>query len=360
MSTPVREIWIGAYGAKNEVGITRIELLPDTGELVKTAEYGGIESPSFLRMNKAGTRLYAVSETDSHIDADGDPAEGGQLASFPVDPETRKLGPGLYAPTHGNHPCHLSLTPSEDWLAVSNYNGASVVLYPVKPDTKPGPPMVRFRHTGTGPNAERQEAPHPHSVFFGEDGRRLYVNDLGMDKVMVYERGPEAGEWTACDAASLEPGAGPRHLAFHPGSDHVFVLNELNSTVTRFSKDDAGHLVRQESTSTLPAAFAGTNWCAEILASPDGRFLYASNRGHDSIAVFRIDAASGALEPAGHVSTRGKWPRNFALTPDGQWLIAANEHSDSVVLFRIEPQSGLPIFTGSELAVSKPACVLVR
>ncbi|MFC5406828.1 lactonase family protein [Cohnella soli] len=360
MVSKAHEIWIGAYSAKNEVGLTRIELLPDTGELVKTAEYGGIENPTFLRMNRAGTRLYAVSEADAYIDADGDPAEGGQLASFPVDPQTRKLGPGSYAPTHGNHPCHLSLTSSEDWLAVSNYNGASVVLYPVNPDTRPGPPMVRFRHTGTGPNAERQEAPHPHSVFFSEDGRRLYVCDLGMDKVMVYERGQEQGEWTACDASSLEPGAGPRHLILHPANGYLYVVNELNSTVTRFSKNAEGQLERKESVSTLPGSFGGDSWCAEIVVSPDGRFLYVSNRGHDSIAVFGIDGTTGVLTPAGHVSTRGHWPRNFTLTPDGQWLIAANEHSDTIVLFRIEPQSGLPVFTGSELTVSKPACVLAR
>ncbi|QJD85866.1 lactonase family protein [Cohnella herbarum] len=354
------EIWIGAYGAKNEVGITRVELLPDTAEFVKTAEYGGIENPSFLRMNKAGTRLYAVSETDEYVDEDGDKAEGGQLASFPVDAESRKLGPGQYHPTHGNHPCHLHLTPSEDWLAVSNYSGASVMMYPIGPDARPLAPVIRFRHTGTGPNADRQEAPHPHSVFFSPDGQYLFVADLGMDKVMVYGRGPEANEWSAHDAVSLEPGAGPRHLAFHPSGKAVYVVNELDSTITRLSHDEPGKLVRQESLSTLPTSFEGESWCAEILASPDGRFVYASNRGHDSIGVFRIDEQTGELHPSGHVSTRGKFPRNFALSPDGQWLIAANQNSDNIVLFRIEQQSGLPVFTGTELRISKPVCVLIR
>jgi len=354
------EIWIGAYGAKNEVGITRVELLTDTGELVKIAEYGGIENPSFLRMNKAGTRLYAVSETDEHIDADGDKAEGGQLASFPVDAESRKLGPGQYHPTHGNHPCHLTLTPPEDWLAVSNYSGASVMMYPIGPDSRPLAPVIRFRHTGSGPNAERQEGPHPHSVFFSPDGQYLFVVDLGMDKVMVYTRGPEANEWSAYDAVSLEPGAGPRHLAFHPSGKAVYVVNELNSTITRFAHEESGKLVMMDSLSTLPPTFEGESWCAEILVSPDGRFVYASNRGHDSIAVFRIDERTGELQASGYVSTRGKFPRNFALTPDGQWLVAANQNSDSVVAFRIEPQSGLPIYAGSELQVNKPVCVLIR
>ncbi|RKP45418.1 lactonase family protein [Cohnella endophytica] len=358
--TKAHEIWVGAYAAKNEIGITRMELLPETGELFKTAEYGNIENASFLRMNKEGTRLYAVSETDKYVDVDGDEAEGGQLASFPVDPDTRKLGPGTYAPTHGIHPCHLSLTPTEDWVAVTNYGGASVTMYPVNPDTKPGPPMIRFRHTGTGPNADRQEAPHPHSAFFSGDGRLLYVCDLGMDKVLTYERGPEAHEWSAYDAVSLEPGAGPRHLAFRPESNDAYVLNELDSTVTHFKVDEEGKLNRRASLTTLPASFKGESTCAEILVSPDGRFAYASNRGHDSIAVFRIDETTGELQASGHVSTRGKTPRNFALTPDGQWLLAANQQSDSVVLFRIEPHTGLPIYAGVELPVSKPVCVLIR
>jgi len=360
MTTPAIEIWVGAYSAKDEVGITRLELLPDTGELIKTAEYGNIENPSFLRMNKEGTRLYAVSETDGHIDIDGDKEEGGQVASFPIDADTRKLGPGQYQPTHGNHPCHLSLTPTEDWLAASNYGGASVMMYPLGLDTQIGPPAIRFRHTGTGPNVERQEAPHPHSVFFGKDGQYLFVPDLGMDKIMVYTRGPEAHEWTAYDAVSLEPGAGPRHLAFHPSGETVFVLSELGCTVTRFSVVEPGKLERLESVSTLPASYSGENTCAEIAVSPDGRFVYASNRGHDSIAIFRMDERTGELQAAGHVSTRGKTPRNFALTPDGQWLLAANQDSDSLVLFRIEPQSGLPIFAGVELPISKPVCVLIR
>ncbi|WP_256762277.1 lactonase family protein [Cohnella sp. WQ 127256] len=357
--TKAHEIWIGAYGAKNEIGITRLELLPDTGELIKTAEYGGIESPSFLRMNKAGNRLYAVSETDSYSTEDGQ-EEGGQLASFPIDEESRKLGPGQYHPTHGNHPCHLSFTPMEDWLAVSNYSGASVMMYPIGPDSRPLAPAIRFRHTGTGPNADRQEAPHPHSVFFSPDGQFLYVVDLGMDKVMVYGRGPESYEWSAHDAVSLEPGAGPRHLAIHPSGKNAYVVNELNSTVTRLSIEEPGKLVRQESLSTLPSSYGEESWCAEILVSPDGRFVYASNRGHDSIAIFQVNEQTGELQASGYVSTRGKYPRNFALTPDGEWLVAANQNSDSVVLFRIEPQSGLPVYAGVELAISKPVCVLIR
>ena len=234
------------------------------------------------------------------------------------------------------------------------------MMYPIGPETKPGPPAIRFRHTGTGPNEERQEAPHPHSVFFSPDGQYLFVCDLGMDKVMVYTRGPEAHEWSAHDAISLEPGAGPRHLAFHPSGKAVYVVNELNNTVTRLSYEEPGKLVRLESITTLPASYTEISWTAEVLVSPDGRFVYASNRGHDSIAIFRIDEQTGELHAAGHVSTRGKTPRNFALTPDGQWMIAANQESDSIVLFRMDSQSGLPVYAGVESSVSQPVCVLIR
>jgi 6-phosphogluconolactonase len=356
MTAPALEIWIGAYGAKEEVGITLLHLLSDSGELIKIAEYGGIENASFLRLNREGTRLYAVSETAAYDDGE----EGGQLASFPVDADTRKLGPGQFHPTHGEHPCHLSLTPSEDWLAVANYSGASVTMYPLGPDTLPGPPAIRFRHTGSGPNTDRQGAPHPHSVWFSPDGQYLFVPDLGMDKIMVYTRGPEAHEWTAHDAVSLDPGAGPRHFAFHPSGKAAYVLNELNNTVTRFTYEEPGKLVRLGSVSTLPVSYSDESTCAEILVSPDGRFIYASNRGHDSIAIFRIDERSGELLASGHVSTRGKSPRNFALTPDGRWLVAANQQSDNIVLFRIDSESGLPVYAGKELFVSKPVCVLVR
>jgi 6-phosphogluconolactonase len=181
-----------------------------------------------------------------------------------------------------------------------------------------------------------------------------------MDKIMIYTRGPEANEWSAYDAVSLDAGAGPRHLAFHPSGKFLFVLNELSCTVTSFSYEGAGKLERLGSVPTLPSSFVGENTCAEIAVSPDGRFVYASNRGHDSIAIIEIDEQTGELQPTGHVSTRGKTPRNFSLTPDGQWLIAANQDSNNIVLFRIDQQTGFPVFSGTELSISKPVCVLIK
>lgn len=354
MAQPI-EIWIGAYGSAEEVGITHLQLDPETAKLGKVAEFTGVENPSFLAMDKAGKYLHAVSEVET---LNGQP--GGELVTFLIEEEGTSLQEAMSHPTLGVHPCFLMLDPSERWVAVANYNGASVVVYPVDAGGLPNAVHVRFRHSGTGPNEARQEAPHPHSAVFSPDGRFLFVPDLGMDKIMVYALDAEKSEWAIHDAVSLEPGAGPRHMKFHPSGKAAFVLNELDNTVTRFDYSEPGKLIKQESLPTLPGSFVGENTGAEIVVSPDGRFVYASNRGHDSIAIFAVDDATLALRGAGHVSTRGRTPRNFAITPDGRWLLAANQDSNNVVLFQVEPFSGLPVYAGSEIAVNKPVCVLIR
>jgi 6-phosphogluconolactonase len=356
MSEPVWEVWTGAYARPQDAGITRLELDGATGSLVKTAEYAGIENPSFLALNRAGTMLYAVSETEQ---TDGQP--GGRMIAYPAGRETRKLEAGFERLTHGEAPCHVTLDPSERWLAVANYHGSSVTLYPLEEGGKPGDAMVRLRHTGSGPNPARQEKPHPHSAVFDPlDERFLFVPDLGLDQIMIYERTAEGLEWTGSGSAPLAPSDGPRHLAFHPDGMSAFLLNEISSSITRFQHPEPGKLVRQETVTAVPAAFQGDNTGAEIVVSPDGRFVYASNRGHDSIAVFRIDEATGELQASGHVSARGSNPRNFALTPDGKWLLAANQDTNNLVVFRVEPHTGLPVYQGSEIQVSKPVCIRIR
>lgn len=351
------EIWIGAYGSSEDVGITRLTLDAAAAKLTKEAEFTGIENPSFLTMDRTGKYLHAVSEIET---LNGQP--GGEVVTFLVEEgeEGISLQEAMSHPTLGAHPCFVMLDKSEQWLAVSNYNGASVVVFPIDPSGVPGPVHVRFRHSGSGPNADRQEGPHPHAAVFSPDGRFLFIPDLGMDKIMVYSLNEEQ-QWAVYDAVNLEPGAGPRHLKFHPSGQYAYVINELDSTITRFDYDaQEGRLTKQDSLSTLPASFAGVSWCAEIVISPDGRYVYGSNRGHDSLAIFAVDEATGALTAAGFVSTRGKTPRNFAITPDGKWLLAANQESDSVVLFRIDIASGLPVYAGAEVSIRKPVCVYIR
>lgn len=349
------EIWVGAYAEPEQAGITRLEFDGGTGTLVKTAEYGGIENPSFLALNRDGTVLYAVSET-----AETEDQPGGRMIAYPIDADTRKLQPGWERLTHGADPCHVALDPAERWLAVANYSGASVTLYPLEPGGKPGDAMVRLRHAGSGPHS-RQASPHPHAaVFDPQDKRYLYIPDLGLDRVMIYELGEDGVDWMAAGAALLAPADGPRHMAFHPDGHSFFVVNELGSSVSRFVRGSDGNWERRETASTLPVAYKGESFCAEIAVSPDGRYVYVSNRGHDSIAVFRLDEASGELVPAGHVSTRGKHPRHFAILPDGKWMIVANQHSDNLVVYQIDAHSGLPIYQGIEIAAHRPACIRAR
>lgn len=349
------EIWVGAYAEPEQTGITRLEMDGDTGELVKTAEYGGIENPSFLALNRAGTVLYAVSETS---ETDNQP--GGRMIAYPIDADTRKLQPGWERLTHGADPCHVSLDPAERWLAVANYSGESVTLYPLETNGKPGDAMVRLRHAGAGAHP-RQASPHPHSsVFDPQDGRYLYIPDLGLDRVMIYEPGDDGVDWRAAGTASLASADGPRHMAFHPDGRSFYVVNELSNSVSRFVRADNERWERQETVSTLPDSYQGESNCAEIAASPDGRYVYVSNRGHDSMAAFRLDDASGALIPAGHVSTRGKHPRHFAILPDGKWMIVVNRDSNNLVVYQIDAHSGLPIYHGIEISVHRPVCIRAR
>lgn len=351
----IYDIWIGAYCEPDEVGITKLQLDATTGQLTKTAEFTGIANPSFLTTDTKGRYLHVVSEV---MEADGNPT--GELVTFELpDASSKTLREAVSHHTLGGAPCFVMLDGTEKFIAVSNYMGPSVTVYPVSEEGIPGPASVRFRHTGSGPNLDRQEMAHPHSTVFSSDGQFLFVPDLGLDKIMVYKLGSEQ-QWVGHDAVSLAPGAGPRHFKFHPSGKTAYVINELDCTVTRFTYDQPGVLEKQESLTTLPDTFSGESFCAEVVLSPDGRYLYASNRGHDSLAIMKLDEATGKLEAAGFVSTRGRCPRNFSITPDGDWLVAANQETSSVVLFRMDKQSGLPVYAGFELEISKPVCVHIR
>jgi 6-phosphogluconolactonase len=353
---PILDIWVGAYADRNDVGITMLQLDTSSGQLTKRSEFKGIDNPSFLTTDKQGRYLHVVSEvmeTEGHAT--------GELVTFELPRDSSEaLHEVTSHHTLGGAPCFVMMDASEQYIAVSNYMGPSVTIYSLTEDGIPGPASVRFRHTGSGPNAERQEMAHPHSAVFSPDGQYLFVPDLGLDKIMVYAFDVAGQQWVGHDAVSLAPGAGPRHFKFHPSGEAAYVVNELDCTVTRFTYEQPGLLVKQESLTTLPDSFSGESTCAELVISPDGRYLYASNRGHDSLAIMKLNEQSGQLEAAGFVSTRGRVPRNFALTPDGKWLLAANQESNSLVLFSVDAQSGYPVYAGVELVISKPVCVHIR
>jgi 6-phosphogluconolactonase len=261
----------------------------------------------------------------------------------------------------GPGPCHLVVDGAGKNVLVANYGGGSVAVLPLREDGRLAEPSAVQQHRGTGPNRARQEGPHAHGLAFDASGKRVFAADLGVDRVFVYDFGADSGTLGPAPApfVAVEPGAGPRHVALHPSGAYLYVVNELSSTVTVLRYDaSSGALEPVQTVTTLPADFDGRSATAEIALSPDGRFLYVSNRGHDSLAFYAVEADSGRLTPLGHVPTGGRTPRHFALDSTGEWLLVANQGSDNVVVFRRDATSGRPEETGAVVSVPVPVCVL--
>jgi 6-phosphogluconolactonase len=350
-------VYVGSYSPADQPGIHQLTLNPATGELRSVGRTAGLANPSFLAFHPSHRYLYAVSEVD-----DFEGRKTGAVVALSIDAATGALTLLNRQASEGGGPCHLTVDRDGRHVLVANYGGGSVAVLPIGPDGRLGPAASVVRHQGSSVNKSRQEGPHAHSIDLDRAGRFALVADLGLDKVMVYRFDPK-GTLTAADPpwAALSPGSGPRHLALDPRGRFVYAINELTSTVVTFAYDGAaGALRRVASASTLPDGFKGESYPAEIAVSADGRFLYGSNRGHDSIAAFAIDAASGRPRPIGHTPTGGSWPRHFALDPTGSYLLAANQKSDSVVVFRIDGKTGALAPTGHRIELPKPVCVLVR
>jgi 6-phosphogluconolactonase len=338
--------YVGTYSPEGEQGIRLCTLNRNTGEMRVLDGTRGIENPSYLAVNRAGTVLYAVSEKDE-----------GEIHAFAIDPRTQALSPlGSPRQTEGGAPCYVSISPQGDRIFVSNYSGANVNVFPLHEDGSLAEMSAQSRHTGSGFREDRQEAPHPHSVIPDSTGERLLVCDLGLDQVVVYRQ--EDGELVKQSSVELPPGSGPRHLTLHPSGKWAYLINELNNTVTVFANDEEhGELVILQQLSTLPEQYiAGSDDSgADIHIAPCGRYLYASNRGHDSIALFLVDGLTGLLKPADWQSTGGRTPRNFAIL--GGKLLAANQNSGNIVSFSIDGDTGRLIPTGNELEIPVPVCI---
>jgi 6-phosphogluconolactonase len=350
-------VYVGTYAGADKPGIHQLELDLATGELRPKAVTSGLASPSFLAFHPSRRFVYAVSEV-----SDYEGQKTGAVAAFAVDAKTGALTLLNRQASGGDGPCYITVAPSGRHAFVANYGGGTVSVLPIGIDGKLGTAVSVIRHQGSGPEKGRQDAPHAHSADLDPTGRVLLAADLGLDKVMVYRVG-ETGALTANPTpfAALPPGSGPRHLAFGKSGAFAYVIGELSSTVTAFAYDAAAATLKSVQTvTTLPAGFSGKSYPAEIAVSPDGRFLYGSNRGHDSIASFAIDAATGQLRPLGHTPTGGSWPRHFAIDPTGAYLLAANQRSNSVVVFRIDRRTGGLEPAGHPLTVAEPACVSFR
>jgi 6-phosphogluconolactonase len=351
-------MYVGTYTRPPSKGIYAYRLKGATGELTPLGAAGlaaETENPSFLAVHPIQRFLYAVNEVSRYEGRDA-----GSVSAFSID-RTGALTLLNRVSTRGGGPCHVSLDRSGKWVFVANYGGGSVAAFPVHADGTLGEASAFFQHTGSSVNPARQSGPHAHDAVVSPDNRFVLVADLGLDRILTYRLNPATGGLAPGDPpfASIAPGSGPRHLAFGPAGKFVYVLSEMLSRVMAFRYDAGrGTLAELQTLSTVPEGFTADNSGAEIVTDPSSKFLYASNRGHDSIAVFRIDAASGTLTPVDRVSTQGKTPRGFAIDPSGRFLVAANQNSGSVVVFRIDQQTGGLTPTGTVVQVPSPVSVV--
>jgi 6-phosphogluconolactonase len=348
-------VYVGTYTSRGAEGIYVYRYDPGTGTLSPLDVTTGIVNPTFLALHPNGTYLYAVNEVG---ELDGKP--GGALSAYEIDPASGNLAFLNHQSTIGQGPCHVAVDQTGSYAMVANYGSGSVAMLPILEDGSLGEACDFHQHEGSGPDPRRQQGPHAHSVTISPDNRFALAADLGLDKMVIYQIDLEQGKLVPNDvpSASTHPGAGPRHFAFHPNQAVAYVINELGNTVTVFGYDAAqGTLNELQTLSTLPDGFEDTSYCADIHLSQSGTFLYGSNRGHDSIAIFQVAPEGGTLTLIGHQSTLGKFPRNFGLAPNGDYLLAANQDSNSIVTFRVDKGSGQLSPTGHVTQVPAPVCI---
>jgi len=346
-------VYFGTYTRGQSQGIYQARLDLHTGKLGSLQLVAEVENPSFLAFHPGRPLLYAAGEL-----AEFQGGKAGAVSAFKRNTITGELTLLGQQPSGGAQPCHVSVTPCGKYVLAANYSGGNVACYPVNRDGSLGPMSGFVQHEGSSVNPRRQQGPHAHSFNPDPAGRFFFAADLGIDKILIYRIEDDA--LVANDPAfvTVAPGSGPRHFTFHPRGRFAYVINELLSTVTAFSYDaQRGSLTEIQIITTLPEGFDGKNSTAEVQVHPSGKFLYGSNRGHNSLAVFSIDQQTGKLTPLGHTSTEGETPRNFAVDPTGLFILAANQATNNVVVLRVNQDDGTLESTGNQLEVGSPVCV---
>ena len=338
-------------------GIHIYRLNPARGSLTPHLTAGGIKNPSYLAFHPNHRFLYAVNELKSYNEE-----ATGTLSAFALDPNSGQLNFINRVATHGTDPCHVTVDGAGKYALVANFASGSIAALPIRDDGGLAEASEVIQHRGSSLDPVRQSGPHAHSVTLDASNRFAYVPDLGLDKLMLYRFDAGRGKLKPHEQSHFEtkPGAGPRHFVLHPDNRHAYLINELDSTIVSLSYDrERGTVKETQTVPALPQPFRGNSTCADILVDPSGRFLYGSNRGHDSIVIFRVDGSSGKLTLVGHESTRGKTPRNFTIDPSGTFLFAANQDTDTIVCFRIDQQSGRLRASGQVTGAPTPVCVKI-
>jgi 6-phosphogluconolactonase len=346
-------VFVGTYTNGKSKGIYRMVLDTASGKLSEPVLAAEVADPSFLAVHPTGKYLYTVNEGPG-------PGKGGGVTSFALDSKTGELTKLNQESTVGAGPCHLVVDATGKNVLVANYGGGSVVALPIGPDGKLGPASDFVQHKGKVFDPRRQGTPHAHSINLDKENRFAVVADLGLDRVFVYKFDPIQGKLTPNDppATKLKDRSGPRHFAFHPDGKHAYVINEIDCTVTAFDYDaDHGTLTAIQTIPTMPIAVQRGHSTAEVVVHPSGKFLYGSNRGHDSLAVYTIEPGTGRLKLVEYEPTRGKTPRNFAVDPTGTYVLAENMGSGTIVVFRVDPETGALDPTGQTVDVPAACCV---
>ena len=347
-------VFVGTYTGPNSEGIYHSVLDLKTGTLSKPVLAAKTKNPSFLAIHPTGKFLYAVGEVS---DFEGQPT--GAVTAFAIDNASGALQELNRSSSRGTGPCHIVIDKAGKNALVANYGGGSSSVLPIQADGKLKPATGFQQHKGTSVDPNRQEAPHAHSINLDAANNFAVVADLGLDQVLVYKFDPTTGMITpnAPPFTKVAAGAGPRHFAFHPHGKAAYVINELNSTLTAFAYDaDKGTLTETQTLSTLPEGYKDASFTAEVVVHPSGNFVYGSNRGHDSLAIYKIDSTSGKLSLVGIQPTGGKTPRNFAIEPSGHYLIAGNQASDTATVFAIDQKTGELKQLGEPIAIPSPVC----
>jgi 6-phosphogluconolactonase len=353
-------VYVGTYNGPKSKGIYEYELDPTSGTLTQVGDPAAITNSSFMAIHPNGRFLYSVIETENF----GGKNTGG-LKAFAIDAKSGQLSPLNEQSSEGGIPCHVAVDPTGQHILVANYNGSTVTAVAVESDGKLGAVEAVKRDHGSSVNRERQEAAHPHGVAFDPAGKFLLVADLGVDKVFVYDLA-SAGKDSAFrfepakqPFAKIAPGSGPRHVAFHPNGKFLYLVNELSGTVVVFHYDaEHGALHELQTISTLPEGFTGKNTASAVVVHPTGRYVYACNRGDDSVVAYSAHADTGKLTFLERQSSGGKTPRDCAIDPTGHWLLTTNQGSDNVTVFHIDPASGRLKPTASPTEVGAPGCVV--
>lgn len=346
----IRKMYVGTFTSEGAEGIYLCDFNSSTGEISLDKTLKGFDNPAFFKVSPDKKYLYVVSRPPVEIEK-----SVGFVSAYQIKPDgtihflNKRIG-------NGEEPCHVDVSGDGKYVAIAAYGGGTTSLFPVLENGSLAPVSTVNVNKGSGFDKSRQSKPHAHSIKFSPFNNQVFSADLGTDQLNIYTL--ENGKLISGkqEFVKLAPGAGPRHFDYHPDRNVIFVINELNSTITSLKMQGENWTV-EEVVSTLPKGFNGISYCADIHISADGKYLYGSNRGHNSIAVFSIEKETKKMKILGFVPVEGDWPRNFAISPDGKFMLVANQKSGNITVFSVNPSTGIPKFSGNELKLPSPVCI---